>query len=57
MNIDDMTPDELRRRLREALEEIEGLKRRLMPDTQSNEYVLTKTGMGYRIVESWKVPR
>ena len=57
MNIDDMPPDELRRRLREALEEIEGLKRRLMPDTQSNEYVLTKTGMGYRIVEAWRVPR
>ncbi len=31
MNIDTMTPDELRRALRDALAEVEALKRRLAP--------------------------
>jgi hypothetical protein len=56
MDIDNMTPDELRRRLRDALEELEQMKRRLAGEGTSNEYVLTKTGAGYRIVELWKVP-
>lgn len=57
MNIDDMTPDELRRRLRDALAELENLKRRLEPESTTNEYTLTHNGTGYRIVEAWRVPR
>lgn len=39
MNIDEMTPDELRRRLREALREIEHLKRALVEASSEQRLV------------------
>ena len=53
MNIDEMTPDELRRRLREALREIDHLKRALVEMTAdqrlvAERFLRVRTGLDER---------
>jgi hypothetical protein len=50
-DIDAMPPDELRRRLRDALAENEALRRRLENGTK-----VTINGWSVKVDEAWKVP-